>query len=122
MEQNALKALREFDAGNLSLDKTLETVLAYDELVELPRDGKADPKAQAKRRAMHEVMYRKLLEDAPWKTCDCPICREFGVEVVIFRGNNRNRRRGFHNTYVFYKRFKALLEKLNSNEPKSTND
>jgi cytoplasmic iron level regulating protein YaaA (DUF328/UPF0246 family) len=22
---------------------------------------------------------------------------------VIFRGNNRNRRRGFHNTYVFYK-------------------
>jgi len=24
------------------------------------------------------------------------------VEVAIFRGNNRNRRRGFHNTRVFY--------------------
>jgi hypothetical protein len=22
--------------------------------------------------------------------------------VAIFRGNNRNRRRGFHNTHVFY--------------------
>ncbi len=112
LEQDALKALRQFDTGNLSLDETLEKVLAYDELVELPRDGKADPKAQAKRRAKHEVMYRKLLEDTPWKTCDCPICQEIQVEVVIFRGNNRNRRRGFHNTYVFYQRFKQIIKSL----------
>lgn len=112
LEQNALNALRQFDKGNLSLDKTLEKVLAYDELVELPRDGKADPKAQAKRRAKHEIMYRKLLENAPWKTCDCPICQEIQVEVVIFRGNNRNRRRGFHNTYVFYQHFKQIIKNL----------
>jgi queuine/archaeosine tRNA-ribosyltransferase len=112
LEHDALKALRQFDTGNLSLDETLEKVLAYDELVELPRDGKADPKAQAKRRAKHEVMYRKLLEDTPWKTCDCPICKQIQVEVVIFRGNNRNRRRGFHNTYVFYQRFKQIIKKL----------
>ena len=32
----------------------------------------------------------------------------WGVEVAIFRGNNRNRRRGFHNTHVFYQ----LLSRL----------
>ncbi len=46
--------------------------------------------------------YKRTLEEKPWKECDCPICRSIGIEVVIFRGNNRNRRRGFHNTYVFY--------------------
>jgi hypothetical protein len=28
---------------------------------------------------------------------------------VIFRGNNRNRRRGFHNTYVFYRLMQRAL-------------
>jgi len=47
--------------------------------------------------------YTETLRDRPWAKCDCPICKSVGIEVVIFRGNNRNRRRGFHNTYVFYK-------------------
>jgi hypothetical protein len=111
LEQASLKALREFDAEQLGLDETLEILLAYDELLELPRDGKVEPLAVAKRRELHDRMYRKLLEDKPWKACDCPICRNVGVEVIIFRGNDRNRRRGFHNTYVFYKRLKDLLEK-----------
>ena len=46
--------------------------------------------------------YRRTLEDKPWKLCKCPICKSIGIEAVLFRGNNRNRRRGFHNTYVFY--------------------
>jgi hypothetical protein len=28
------------------------------------------------------------------------------MEIIIFRGNNRNRRRGFHNVWIFYKIFK----------------
>ena len=28
---------------------------------------------------------------------------------MIFRGNNRNRRRGFHNTYVFYRLLQQAL-------------
>lgn len=50
-----------------------------------------------------------LLEDKPWKECDCKICQEVGIEVVIFRGNNRNRRRGFHNTLRFYEKLKIIL-------------
>ena len=46
--------------------------------------------------------YRRTLEDKPWNLCKCPICKNIGIEVILFRGNNRNRRRGFHNTYVFY--------------------
>ncbi|MDB9525231.1 tRNA-guanine transglycosylase DpdA [Oscillatoria sp. CS-180] len=112
LEQNALKALRAFDQAGLGLEETLEALLAYDELLELPKDGKADPAEQAKRRVKHERMYRELLEDRPWQQCDCVICNEVGVEVVIFRGNDRNRRRGFHNTRAFYKRFQELLAKL----------
>lgn len=111
LEKDALRSLREFDAGKLNLESTLSSVLAYDELLELPKDGKADPEAQAKRRAKHEVLYREVLEAQPWKACDCPICQEIGIEVIIFRNNNRNRRRGFHNTYVFYKRLRELLDK-----------
>jgi hypothetical protein len=46
--------------------------------------------------------YQRTLEAMPWKHCPCTLCREQGVEVILFRGNNRNRRRGFHNTFVFY--------------------
>jgi Queuine tRNA-ribosyltransferase len=113
LEQKALKSLRAFDADKLGLEETLEALLAYDDLLELPRDGKVDPVDQAKRKTMHLRMYRELLEDRPWKTCSCVICQEVGVEVIIFRGNDRNRRRGFHNTCMFYKRFQDLLNQLN---------
>ncbi len=56
--------------------------------------------------------YRKTLRSRPWDRCDCPICKNLGIEVAIFRGNNRNRRRGFHNTYRFYQQFKRELPKM----------
>lgn len=116
LEIASLKALREFDKGNLGLEETLEILLNYDEYLELPRDGKVDSKDVSKRRVLHDRMYRKLLEDKPWKVCDCVICKKVGVEVIIFRGNDRNRRRGFHNTYIFYKCLKAILDELMKKE------
>jgi hypothetical protein len=56
--------------------------------------------------------YRRLLTDRPWEQCNCRICRTHGIEVVIFRGNNRNRRRGFHNTRRFYDQFEQELPKI----------
>jgi len=53
--------------------------------------------------------YLRTLRERPWEKCECIICQEVGMEVIIFRGNNRNRRRGFHNTYIFYKILKKLL-------------
>ncbi|MBB6647868.1 queuine tRNA-ribosyltransferase tRNA-guanine transglycosylase [Halobellus sp. MBLA0160] len=56
--------------------------------------------------------YRELLAAEPWTECSCPICAEHGIEVAIFRGNNRNRRRGFHNTRQFYDQFEEELPKI----------
>ena len=95
MEANALNALREYDKGRMSIDDTLNAVLTYDKHIGDDRD-------------VHQTLYRELLEDMPWKKCDCVICQSIGIETIIFRGNNRNRRRGFHNTYVFYKKLKQI--------------
>ena len=49
-----------------------------------------------------EERIRRTLDDRPWEKCGCAICKQSGIEVILFRGNNRNRRRGFHNTHVFH--------------------
>lgn len=54
-------------------------------------------------------VIRHTLEDRPWEHCGCAVCISIGIDVVIFRGNNRNRRRGFHNTYVFYRLMERLM-------------
>ncbi|HXR66906.1 MAG TPA: tRNA-guanine transglycosylase DpdA, partial [Ktedonobacteraceae bacterium] len=97
LEREALLAVRDYDRGDLDLETTLNTLLEIDRLEEYNYD-------------QHKELYRKVLTDMPWKKCTCEVCRQIGVEVIIFRGNDRNRRRGFHNTYVFYKRFRKLIE------------
>ena len=49
----------------------------------------------------------RILTDRPWERCACAMCRAHGVEIAIFRRSNRSRRRGFHNTYVFYRLFNS---------------
>lgn len=95
MEQAALSSLRGFDAGTVDLEKCLKALLQYDQFV-------------TSERADMEPLYRRVLTATPWKHCDCAICQTCGVEVIIFRGNNRNRRRGFHNTYDFYRTFQHV--------------
>ncbi|MFW6118918.1 MAG: tRNA-guanine transglycosylase DpdA [Planctomycetota bacterium] len=46
--------------------------------------------------------HATLLADRPWEDCKCPFCKEAGIHVVVFRRASRNKRRGFHNTWVFY--------------------
>ena len=53
----------------------------------------------------------KVLSEKPWLKCSCEICSKVGVEVILFRGNNRNRRRGFHNIHIYSK----LINKLRKN-------
>ena len=54
--------------------------------------------------------YLRTLRDQPWKECPCPICDRYGVHVAIFRRNERNMRRGFHNLYRFYRYFRKYQE------------
>ena len=99
LEQKILRALRDYDKGNLKdLDALLEDIMAYDRLF-LREEFKEEKYAE---------LYAELLKSKIWKECNCPICRKLGIDVVIFRGSNRNKRRGFHNTYVFYKKLSSL--------------
>jgi hypothetical protein len=90
LERNCLEAVRAFDGANGNVSKTIDLLLRYHELI-----SEGGPNMR--------VEYERTLKATPWKRCPCYICRTWGVEVLIFRGNNRNRRRGFHNTYVFYR-------------------
>jgi len=51
-----------------------------------------------------DAKHKNLLKKKPWKACSCPFCKKVGIHVVVFRGANRNKRRGLHNTWVFYNR------------------
>jgi hypothetical protein len=35
---------------------------------------------------------------------------DVGIEVAMFRGSERNKRRGFHNMHVFAKRLERAVE------------
>jgi len=94
LERNALEALHLYGRRKLSLEETLQIVLEYDELVD---------RNEKKEKNLPEG-YRKTLEARPWEKCICPICSQLGIDVVIFRGANRNKRRGIHNTWRLYQK------------------
>jgi queuine/archaeosine tRNA-ribosyltransferase len=90
LEQRALNALKRYDLGYGSIDETLDAVVTYDNFCEPGKD--------------HTEIYKEVLSDRPWLQCACDICKKLRYHVILFRGAERNRRRGFHNIYVFYQR------------------
>lgn len=94
LERTALRALHRYDRGEITLNTCLKAVGAYDSLL---------IREEAKETRMLDA-YRRTLEDKPWKKCTCNVCRDLGIDVLIFRGLNRNKRRGAHNTLQLYSR------------------
>ena len=108
-EQQALQALRSFDQGLGSVESTLDAVMDYHHfLVVGERD---DARVQAKTLSKTRENVERTLRAQPWKQCDCAVCRSAGVEVIIFRASNRNKRRGFHNLGVYHRHLKNTLER-----------
>jgi hypothetical protein len=107
LESKALKTLRSFDAGDAPAKVALESVMEYQREIETPAysdEARREQKLQEIRDAVQET-----LETAPWKRCACDICRQVGIEVMIFRSNNHNRRRGFHNLGVYHRHVQRTL-------------
>ena len=98
LEQRCLRILTKFDRGEASIEEAVETLCAYEEVF----SGETD----------HAEVYRRVLADKPWKDCSCEICKRIGIHVMIFRGAERNRRRGFHNIYVFNRQLRAHLGRV----------
>lgn len=89
-EQNCLTRLEAFDAGRMRLDDVLEALRTYELIHDPDRD--------------RTEIYRSTLEASPWKSCACRVCQSAGIHVVLFRGSERNKRRGFHNVFVYRQR------------------
>jgi hypothetical protein len=105
LEQTCLLRLREYDKGKESLERVLETLLEYEKLVGVEASGRND----------RRDAYIRTLTERPWATCPCEVCRTIGVDVIIFRGSERNKRRGFHNLYVLYLRLHHELAHMARN-------
>jgi hypothetical protein len=108
LETAALKALRSYDRGDCSVEAAVQAVLAYSKWFTWnPNKSELDnDRATWKTRGNVE----RTLKESPWKSCHCPICKQISIEVVLFRGNNRNRRRGFHNLTVFNRHVKNTVQ------------
>lgn len=108
LEVQCLSALRSYASQSKPLSSELVDMLVEYELCFARSHDRDD---EGKRQDRFEQI-RRTLEVRPWELCSCQICQQVGIDVVLFRGNNRNRRRGFHNTYVFYQ----LVDRLNRGE------
>lgn len=95
LEQGCLNALRAYDRGGCPVDTVLGLLHEYEQI----HDDRKD----------RSPVYRETLEAMPWKSCPCDVCKKVGIDVVIFRGSERNKRRGFHNLFVFSQRLRREL-------------
>lgn len=99
-EARALEAVYAYDQGTGTLTSVLKALRAYELIFD------------TKERDRTEV-YRAMLEVRPWRKCPCAVCRRWGVEVAIFRGTERNKRRGFHNLWVFNQSMQEQADGMN---------
>lgn len=95
-EQLCLRRVEEYDTGKCKLLSVLKALREYQEL--------HDPEPKRDR----TESARQVLEDSPWKRCPCIVCRQLKHHVILFRGAERNRRRGFHNVAIFFQRLRML--------------
>lgn len=114
-ERSLLQMLQEFDENGRKWSKRrlkglLAAILEYDScMLRLGKDGQ-----QMLNKAISIEKYQRTLEARPWEKCPCDICQNIGIHVLIFRGTNRNKRRGFHNTWTFYHKY---LRKRTASRP-----
>jgi hypothetical protein len=106
LEDRALDSMRRLARREIGLDETLAAVMTYWD--QLNWNGEISATRRAELLTRQREIYARTLADRPWETCDCRVCRESGVEALIFRSSNRNKRRGMHNLYVFHQQLREL--------------
>lgn len=106
MEKDALEAMRSFANGGALLEETVECLIKYSR----PMYWTASISKDALTRKLDTIrrLYTRTLEAKPWQKCKCQICASAGVEVILFRGSNRNKRRGIHNLHVYYNHLQRI--------------
>jgi hypothetical protein len=97
LERRCLKYLRAYELKTVKINAVIDALTEYDELCDNTRKNRSE-------------QYRRTLEDQPWRSCRCGLCESAGIEIAVFRGAERNKRRGFHNLHVFRRRLYRELE------------
>ena len=90
-ERNVLRLLSQYDKDQVNVSEVLEAIIEYDS--HLARSSETE--------SMRDK-YKRTLTDRPWRNCECNFCTKLGIHMLIFRGANRNKRRGAHNTLILY--------------------
>jgi hypothetical protein len=108
-EKIALNEVRALDLGNSTPEAALNAVMDYHQF--LLRGEGLETSFIEKELSKTEILVARTINDMPWKHCQCDICRKVGVEVIIFRSSNRNKRRGFHNLHVYHQHIHKTLGK-----------
>lgn len=94
LERECLDALKKYDRRRFPRKDLVSLLVEYQSLCGSTRN--------------YSVEYDEVLRDRPWKDCKCAVCKDLGINVVVFRGAERNRRRGFHNLYVTHNKLKKI--------------
>lgn len=93
LERRCLEVIQDYAGEQASLELVLEALAEYEAVHSPGKDFTAS--------------CSDTLADRPWTECPCEVCEALGIHVVLFRGAERNRRRGFHNVWTFYRRLKG---------------
>jgi len=108
-EAVALQTLRDYDKGLADYEATISALSNY---LRLTLSGSIASTEELEKEVAKSIrLITPTLIDKPWKKCQCSICQSAGVETIIFRASNRNKRRGFHNLGVYHRHLQRTLEK-----------
>jgi len=100
MEKETLETMYKYARREVSLEFALKQLLEYERMA-----LRADEVERTKIEKIIGILrerYTRTLKDRPWEKCSCPVCREAGVNVIIFREGWRNGSRAHHNVRQFY--------------------
>jgi hypothetical protein len=117
VERAALDGLRAYGERRQGLIETLQDLADHqDRLIDRDdpryRDTRIKVPGEASRKGMI-TRYRRTLEERPWERCGCNICKAAGIHVVLYRGTQVNKRRGFHNMTAFHQAIHAQCDAVN---------
>ena len=97
-ERECLEALRATGQDSRYTGEALSALGVYETLLGVKRSYLAE--------------YERTLVDRPWEKCSCSVCEAHGIQIAIFRGTERNKRRGFHNMSVLRARVRNLPQAI----------
>jgi hypothetical protein len=110
-ETRTLDAIRAYARGIGSAEVVAEQVIDYQRCLSLAEKPSAQPQIDREIAKSLDQTLRSL-RDRPWERCSCPICSKIGIEVLLFRGSNRNKRRGMHNLDVYHRHLQRVIGQL----------